>query len=109
MSVPQASCPLPQQSKSKHLVRNVGREHRRDLRRAVELRRNLDDIEGAEIQPGERPDERERLVREQAADLRRPGPWREAWIDDVDVEGKERRPGADLLARPAAVFLGREG
>ena len=50
--------------------------------------------------PAQRAHERDRLVRQQAADLGRAGRGRERRVDHVDVERQERRPVAHARAHP---------
>src|SRR5215218_5268241 len=73
------------------LVCDVGGDQRRDLARAVVRRRDLDHVEAAEVDPGERADEAERLGTAEAADLGRPRARRVRGIERVDVEREVRR------------------
>src|SRR5205814_2210854 len=81
---------------------------RGDLARAVVGRRDLDDVEAGEIDPGQGPDEVDRLGRARAADLGRTGRRSEGGVEEVDVEAEERRTPADPIANAAAVLRGRD-
>ena len=65
--------------------------------------RDLDHVVAAEVDPGERAQQHERLVRQQPGDLGRPGARRERRVDHVDVERQERRPVSEPPADTVAV------
>src|ERR687892_919441 len=92
-----------------HLEADVGRDERCHARRIVRGR-DLDAVEAAEVEAGERADVRQRLAARRPADLRRPGPGREGRVDEVDVEGEEAGSvldaGADALREAARTERG---
>src|SRR5262249_53479859 len=92
---------FPQRHEPQHRVGDVGGQQGRRLARRVIRRRDLDHVEAHEVDPRQRPNERERLGGGGAADLggaRGRGVGR---VDEVDVEAEERRAVSD--AGPHAV------
>ena len=98
---------LGHRAEREQLVPDRRRVDGRHLTRPVELRRHLHDVVAHELDPGERPQEGQRLVRQQPADLGRARARREGGVEHVDVERQERRPARQPLAHAPPVLLRR--
>src|SRR5438128_2447568 len=79
------------------LVQQRPRQQRGDLARVV-LRLHLDQVEPDELDPAQSPDQSQSIPAARSADFGRPGPWGEARIDEIDVEGKKDRTVANAPA-----------
>src|SRR4051794_26549124 len=91
---------LRQGGQGQHLVDEVRGQQRGGLGVGVVGGRDLDEVEAGEREAPQRAQEGDRLVREQAADLGRAGGRSERGVDDVDVEGQERRTVAHPRPHP---------
>src|SRR5439155_2719225 len=81
--------------RAQELEHQIRGQHRGNLSGPVVARRHFDDIAADERQRAEAAHEPLRFVARQAADLRRPRPWRERRINAVDVEGYICRTGCN--------------
>src|SRR2546423_2482509 len=69
-------------------------KQRGDLARVV-LRLHLDQVEADELDSAEAAHQPQRIAAARSADFRRPGPWGESRVDEIDVEGKKHGTVAD--------------